>query len=204
MSDFFQDVERFRRPELILGELIRKYARGEVVEQGHAPKTIHRAVVLAVDEEGGRLSADGPAGRVPGVGLDGSTREYASVLGPSNPRNSVKALVIDEGRDSFGSEEDARVLWPFFPPDQISMPVSPGEHVYVIFEDRNFSHGLWLFRVPGQDSANFMLGSEFYLAQPGRRDLNASFDGRTSQVQQVSSDEFTSRMSSRRDLNSLF
>lgn len=204
MADFFQDAERFRRPELILGELIRKYARGEMVQEGHAPKVIHRAVVLAVDEEGGMLSTDGERKTIQGVGLNGRPREYTSLIGPVNPRNSVKAVVIDEGRDSFSSEDDARILWPFFPPDQLAMPVSPGEHVYVMFEDRHFSHGLWLFRVPGQDSANFLTGTDFYLAQPGKRDLNASFEGRSSEQPQRSSDDFTARLSARKNLNDLF
>jgi len=204
MADFFQDNERFRRPEIMLGELLRKYSRGEMTETSSSPKVIHRAVVLAIDEGGGSLSGDNSRASVVGVGVDGKERTYQSVLGPKNPRNSVKAIIIDEARDSFIDESAARVLWPFFPPDQFCMPISPGEHIYTMFEDKAFQHGLWLFRISGQDDPNFLTGEEFFRAQLGGRDLNGYFDGGTAPVQQKSSDAFSTRVSSKKKHNDLF
>jgi hypothetical protein len=205
VSDHFHDIEKFRRPEMILSELIKKYARGEVAEEGGSTRFMYRAVVLAVDEEGGRLS--GPqrnAARVEGVGLDGRVRSYGTILGPVNPRNSAKVVVIDSGHDSFYSEDDARVVWPMFPPDQISMPVSPGEHVYVVFEDASFGHGLWMFRVSGHDSANFMPGSEYYGSSSGRRDLAAIMDGQAEPDRGPVADTETARVTPRRSLSGMF
>ncbi len=170
------DAERVKRPELVLGELLRSYAEGELTRSG---KVLYRAVVLAVDEEGGRLSSphvSTAAEEVQGVGVDGHPRSYAPVVGAVNPRGSVKALVIDGARDSFYDEASARVLWPLFPSDQLSLPICAGEHVYSLFEDGAGEHGLWLCRVSGHDGANFSLGSEA-LAGMGedRRSLGGLF-----------------------------
>lgn len=170
------DAERVKRPELVLGELLRSYAEGELTRHG---KVLYRAAVLAVDEEGGRLSSPrgtSPSEHVRGVGVDGHPRSYAPIVGPTNPRGSVKALVIDGARDSFYDEESARVLWPFFPSDQLSLPICAGEHVYSLFEDGAGEHGLWVCRVSGHDGANFNPGAEALSSNAGPpRRLGALF-----------------------------
>lgn len=200
------DSERVKRPELVLGELLRSYASGELSAAG---KLLYRAVVLAVDEEGGRLSAPRQASGedVPGVGVDGSPRVYRAVSGPTNPRGSVKALLIDQARDSFFDEDSARVLWPLFPTDQFSLPISPGEHVYTLFEDGGLEHGLWVCRVSGHDGPNFVPGSEaLSRTSSGGRDLASLFGhtGRGGSGASVGDDSSTRVKSSGKRLAGLF
>lgn len=202
------DPDRVRRPELVLGEMLRTYAQGGFASADESSKVVYRAVVLAVDMEGGLLS--GPSvgtGVVEGIGVDGRRREYTRVVGPLNPRGSAKAIVIDAARDSFYDEDAARVLWPFFPVDQVALPISPGEHVYSIFEDPNMEHGLWVCRVSGHDSPNVMPGSEhFALSDQGRRRLQRLFDHSTpDDARERTSDDVSTRVRpSRRRLAGLF
>lgn len=202
------DPERIRRPELVLGDMLRTYAQGGFASADEASKVIYRAVVLAVDIEGGMLSGPsvGP-GSVDGIGVDGRQRAYSRVVGPLNPRGSVKAIVIDAARDSFYDEDAARILWPFFPVDQMTLPISPGEHVYSLFEDPLMEHGLWVCRVSGHDSPNVMPGSEhFSAADTGRRRLQRLFDpGVSDDTEQRTSDDVSTRVRpSRRRLAGLF
>lgn len=169
------DIERVRRPEIVLGEMLRSYAKGDI--GSGIDRVLYRAVVLAVDDVGGMLS--GPTSStstVDGVGVDGRKRSYSRMPGPLNPRGSVKALVIDGALDSFSDEDSARILWPFFPTDQMALPVSPGEHVYSLFEDINMEHGLWVCRVSGHDGPNVSPGSDFFLSSDGSRRLEHLFD----------------------------
>jgi hypothetical protein len=195
-----------RRPEIILGELLRTYARGDIASVDSGVKFMYRAVVLAVDDVGGMLS--GPtvgAAEVSGIGVDGRGREYRRVLGPSNPRGSVKAILIDAARDAFYDEDAARVLWPFFPTDQVSLPISPGEHVYSVFEDSGFEHGLWICRVSGHDGPNFNPGASVYADTQGQRRLQDLFEPTApAQVSRGSDDVSTRVRPSKRRLNSMF
>jgi hypothetical protein len=60
------------------------------------------------------------------------------------PRNSVVASIISDG-NQFSKE--AKIYYPFFS-SHLSLPVKPGEHVWV-FEDREY--GYWLSRVTAVD-----------------------------------------------------
>jgi len=88
----------------------------------------------------------------------------------------VKARVLTDGLDRLVADEDLRVFWPMFPQDQLAMPISPGEHVYVVFEDEGFTHGLWISRVPGQDSANVFIGADSYTAPSAPGSAMDSFE----------------------------
>lgn len=161
----------FRRPELVLADLIRSRARGDDRDRHY-----RRAVVLAVDLEGGRLQNETGSGSVSVRARDGKTRSYPAIPGVENPRGSVKARILTDGFDRLLADEDLRVFWPMFPQDQVSIPVSPGEHVYVVFEDEGLAHGLWVSRVPGQDSANSFRGSDSYDAPSSPGSAMDSFE----------------------------
>lgn len=202
------DPERIRRPEVVLGDMLRTYAQGGFASADEASKVLYRAVVLAVDMEGGQLSGASVGGAVvTGVGVDGRVREYGRVVGPVNPRGSVKAIVVDAARDSFYDEDAARVLWPFFPVDQVALPISPGEHVYSLFEDPLMEHGLWVCRVSGHDGPNVVPGAErLSVPTTGRRRLQGLFDPSVSDdTGRRTSDDVSTRVRpSRRKLSGLF
>jgi hypothetical protein len=52
----------------------------------------------------------------------------------------------------YTGDEDLPVFWPFFSHD--SMPVKEGEFVYVIFEDAERTHGLWMTRIAEPNKIN--------------------------------------------------
>lgn len=142
-------IERSRRPEILLEELLKSTAAG------NEKRSFLRARVLAYDELGGRLQ--NPDG-------SGTVGEFTASVGPTNPIGSIKARVLTNGIDSITEDSDARVFWPMSPHDSLSIPVVPGEHVIVMFEDSKSDHGLWLSRVSGQDDQNFVPGEESYTA----------------------------------------
>lgn len=153
-------IDWYRRPELVLADVLLRAARGDDLIQ----RTYHRATVLAVDPIGGQLQ--NPAGN---GGMDvqdriGRSRRFSAITGPENPRWSVKARIITDGFDRMLADDELRVFWPIMPPDQVGITISPGEHVYVLFESAGTDHGLWLSRVSGQDSANSFQGTDSYTA----------------------------------------
>lgn len=158
-----RSLDWFRRPERILADLITRHARGDDSGRRH----FWRATVLAVDTEGGRLENPNGSGTFAVTLRDGSTRVLSARVGPENPRGSVKARLLTDGYDRLLDDDDVRTFWPMFPPDQLGIPIAPGEHVYVVFEDTgedSMEHGMWVSRVPGQDSANAFLGKDSYTA----------------------------------------
>lgn len=193
-----QNLEKFRRPELFLAELLRKSATGQLLEQSSNVQLLFRATVLAVDVEGGKLENPDGAGSLSSAGTS-----YAATVGPENPRNSVKARVISEGFDKFISDDGLRTFWPLFPADHISIPVKPGEHVYVIFEDRSFEHGLWICRIPGHEGANVFKGATSFVSVD--KTVAESFpDSRSSEPEFPQDDDYAGDVSRKRDLNGLF
>lgn len=147
----------YRRPEMILSDLLGREARGERPERHY-----RRASVLAVDLEGGLLQNPAGSGDITSVDRTGKRRAYKALSGPANPRGAIKARVLTDGLDRLLEDSDLRIFWPMFPTDQVGIPVSPGEHVYVMFEDEHLTHGLWVARVAGHDSANSFQGSDSY------------------------------------------
>lgn len=151
-----KDVDWYRRPEMILAEVIRKEA------VGHKEKHYYRAAVLAIDLDGGKLQNPDGAGSVTVTDRNGATKHYPALTGPSNPRGSVKARIITDGFDRLLDDTQVRVFWPMFPQDMAGTPITPGEHVYVMFEGNGKSHGIWLSRVAGHESANSSQGALVY------------------------------------------
>lgn len=155
----------YRRPEVFFAELLQKYARGEFLERGSAPPVLLRALVVAVDVVGGKLENISPGSndKVEHKLPNGQTFSVAAQIGPPNPKNSVKARILSEGMDQFYGDQNLRVFWPFFP-EHVSVPIKPGEHVYVIFEDAGMTHGLWVGKIPGHEGLNFYPGVDSYKA----------------------------------------
>ena len=161
----------YRRPELILSELIRDRARADERDRHY-----RRAVVLAIDLEGAMLQNKSGSGEISVKNRAGQTKRYPAIPGIENPRGSIKARILTDGLDRLIADEDLRVFWPMFPQDQFAVPISPGEHVYVVFEDEGLSHGLWISRVPGQDSANSFIGTDSYTAPSSPGSAMDSFE----------------------------
>lgn len=156
-----QNIEKIRRPEIFLAELLKKAARGQLFDSNSNVQTFFRAQVLAVDVEGGKLENPDGAGSL--VALDGnSRREFVANIGPSNPRNSIKARVMNGGFDGFLSDDELRVFWPLFQSEHMSIPIKPGEYAYVMFEDSDFDHGLWVCRISGHEGANVARGIDSF------------------------------------------
>lgn len=153
----------YRRPEVFLAELLQKYMRGELVEHGEAAPVLYRALVVAVDVVGGKLESPQPGNndKVKHVLPNGQSVDVKAQVGPLNPKNSIKARLLTGGRDQFFSDQNLRVFWPFFP-EHVSVPIKPGEHVYVLFEDRDMTHGLWVGKMPGHEGVNFKSGQSTY------------------------------------------
>ena len=149
----------FRNPELVLAEMIRERARGD-----ERVRHYRRAVVMAIDLDGGKLQNRDGSGSLSVRNRDGRVVTYPALVGPDNPRGSIKARILTDGLDRLLSDDELRVFWPMFPQDQLGIPVSSGEHVYVVFEDEGLTHGLWISRVSGQDSANSFKGSDSYVS----------------------------------------
>lgn len=154
-----------------------------------------RAVVLAVDVDGGKLSNPDGQGSVV-VGKE----TYKAVIGPPNPQNSVKARIITKGFDRFFTDDDLGVYWPMVQNDHLSIPIKPGEHVYVMFEDEHFQHGLWLFKVSGHDDANSFQGIKSFQKT---LEKNAMGYFETQEQEPVTEEEVTENVS-RKNPNELF
>ena len=162
----------YRRPELILAQILQR----EVMGFGEQ-RTLLRATVLAVDSVGGQLENESGSGTVDGISSSGQPTSYQATVGPKNPVGSVKARILTDGLDRVRSDEDVKVFWPLLPQDQLSIPISPGEHVYILFEDRDMEHGLWLGRISGHDSAGVFVGSDSYTGPSGHGSAMDSFEG---------------------------
>jgi len=162
-----QDIERFRRPEIFLSELINDHARGDIRNKSDHVQTWYRALVIAVDVFGARLENPDGEGFMTHV-IDGKSVDTPATIGPVNPKNSVKARIISNEFDQFIGDDDLRVFWPMMP-EHDSVPVKPGEHIYVTFEDESYEHGLWLGKVPGDENLNYFRGQDKYtLDEEGR------------------------------------
>jgi len=105
-------------PSRILSRLIQDYVDGSLDDRTF----LYRAQVVAVDYVGAQLESS-PA---------------------PNPKNSVRARILT--LDRYKDDEDLTIFWPLFPFDLY--PIKPGEHIYVLFEDAEEEHGLWLSRIP--------------------------------------------------------
>lgn len=179
-------VDWYRRPELILSDMVSSWARGDDAKNNH----YLRAVVIAVDIEGGMLQNKLGSGDVSVRSRDGKIRKYPALFGVENPRGSIKARILSDGLDRLSIDSELRVFWPMFPQDQLAVPIAPGEHVYVVFEGNDMAHGLWISRVPGQDSANSFQGVDSYVAPSSPSSAMDSFEPNEPEYQRT--DEYAS------------
>lgn len=148
--------EKFRRPSISFAEILRKGAGGMYREKDQYVPFMFRALVIAVDVEGGKLET--PDGQPDGSKLTqhvygpegGLLAKYdiEPTRGPRNPKNSVRARIVANNMDQFIDDDNLRTFWPLFP--GVDNP-SAGELVYVVFEDEEMTHGLWLAKVPTDD-----------------------------------------------------
>jgi hypothetical protein len=155
------EQDKFRYPDQFLADLLRKGARDEIGHRSENPTIFHRALVIAVDVIGGKLQNPGASGKLVQK-VAGKDIEVAAIAGPPNPMNSIKARIISDGFDQFINDDDLRIFYPFLP-DHISVPVKPGEHVFVTFEDAAYQNGLWLWKVPGHQGINIVPGEKTFL-----------------------------------------
>lgn len=131
-------------PSGILSNLLNDY----IERRFDQDVAIKKAVVVSVDLVGGQLSSEEE---------------------PLNPKNSIKAKVLDDGIVAL-SIEDIPVFWPMFSHD--TMPIKPGEHVYVIYDSIEGRSGVWISRAPEPlrvgntaiDNKNYVDGIAKYLA----------------------------------------
>lgn len=126
--------------------------------------------------------------------------EFPATFGPRNPRNSIKARIISDGQDQFFSTDEVGVYWPLMP-EHVAVPVKPGEHVYVLFEDPDSEHGLWFGKVPGHEDVNDFAGRRSF--SPDSRlshsfpDVRPSSDDGALQTEEAASERLASdRLSS--------
>lgn len=188
MSDN-QSPNNFRKPERFLAELLKKSAKGQFHEKGENVPFLYRATVIAVDTVGGQLeNPDGKGTITHTVGSEKIT--VNAVIGPRNPKNSIKARVISDGFDQFISAERLVVFWPFFP-EHVSVPIKPGEHVYVIFEDTDYEHGLWVTKIAGHEGVNYYRGQDSFKAfqKPPLSDLFDNSKDANSEEENLNTDE---------------
>lgn len=185
------DYERFLFSERLLADFIRKGVQGRFYERQENVPVFYRATVLAVDVEGGKLENPNAAGNVSHT-VNGQTVTVAARSGPENPRNSIKARILTEGLDQFVEDTNLRVYWPFFS-DHMAVPVKPGEHVYVVFEDSEFKHGLWINKVPGHEGTNLVVGESMYKAnQTGQLALKFGIGNEDTSQDPVNTDRHAS------------
>lgn len=156
------NIEKARRPEIILAEMIKSSAVGTT---GHH---LMRALVLAYDARGGQLQNPDGSGQISVRTSTGEQKNYDAAIGPPNPPGSVKARVLTDGIDAILSDADTRVFWPLISSEM----ALPGEHVLIMFEDSHQENGIWISRVPDHVGQNVAPGVSSYTA-PAQSAQNA-------------------------------
>jgi len=140
----------------------------------------------------------------------GSTRkpvsEYASkVAGDENlkhlPRNSIVVKILSNGESkSNGGDEGEVICYPFFS-SHFSMPVKPGEEVWVMFEEYNppgrSAIGYWISRIHGPrhvEDVNYAYNRRTYktstssaITKKRTSDKFADRESETTQINETSS-----------------
>lgn len=125
-----------RNPSQLFDNLVMDYVEGALDET----RVLYRATVVAVDNVGSQFESE-----------------------PPNPKHSIKARIITNGYNSLTSDDDLPIFWPLF--SHVEMPIKEREHVYVLFEDENKTHGLWLTRISeplNVDNKNYVAGTKKY------------------------------------------
>lgn len=110
--------------------IINDYIEGRL---GGVERVLYKASVIKVDVIGGKLA---------GPSSEGGLRSDE----PPNPPGSFVGRVITDAADTYTDDDHLPVFWPIFPHDL--MPIKESEHAYVMFEDPEQHHGVWLCRIP--------------------------------------------------------
>lgn len=172
--------EKFRRPTVGFTELLKKGIGGLLRERDEYVPFMFRALVIAADTQGGRLETPDSSlssTSFTQVVVDQTGRQLASyeirpTRGPKNPKGSVRARIVSNNMDKFIDDDDLRTFWPLFP--GVQSP-SAGQLVYVVFEDEEMTHGLWLAKVPldteSENSNQILMSSVLSEGRPGNRNL---------------------------------
>jgi hypothetical protein len=148
--------DRFKFPEQILAEILTRDAREQFADKGENPSVFKRALVVAVDVQGGKLQNPGGNGSLTHL-VNNRPVQIKAIDGPKNPRNSIKARILSDGLDQFFDDDSLRVFYPM----QESISVKPGEHALVLFEDSGDT-GWWFGRVPGHEGVNLAVGEKTF------------------------------------------
>ncbi len=135
-------------PERVFFRMIKDYSDGRLSHK----RTFLRAIVIDVDTVGGQLEAN-----------------------PPNPPNSIRARVYTDGLDANIPSEALTIFYPFFPA-QMMPTIVPQEHVFVLFEDSNYSNGMWFTQIPIFAGVNFDSPDLPAASTPTTAD---TFEGRT-------------------------
>lgn len=122
-----RNEEDLLNPDRVYYRLLQEYADGSLTK--HQLK-LYRARVEAVSLVAGDLENNPPC-----------------------PPNSVRARVYTSGLDANLPSIALNIFHPLLP-GHLSPPISIGEHVYVTFEDANFSHGLWISTISSLSELN--------------------------------------------------
>lgn len=131
--------EDLLNPERIIYRLIKDYSDGRLDKD----RVLYRALIEEVDTVGGQLEAQ-----------------------PPNPPGSVRARIYTNGLDATTPSFALNIFHPFLPFNAMP-PVSPGEHVYVMFEDPSMrSNGLWTGIIPAYSKQDYGLPEERLSVSP--------------------------------------
>jgi len=109
------------------------------VKKGTGGRVLYAAVVVDIftnpanltDEQKSKIKSGSPGSSNPKV-VD------------KMPRNTISAYIVSDG--AVKSNPKPRILYPFFSP-HLSMPIKPGEQVWVIFANGIESQGFWMTRI---------------------------------------------------------
>ena len=145
-----RNEEDLLNPERVYYRLIKDYSDGRFDQPF---LKLYRAIVEKVDPQGAQLENN-----------------------PDNPPNSIKARVYTSGFDANVPSVALTIFHPLLP-GHLSPPISRGEHVYVIFEDRNFSQGLWIAPVSSYHDLNLSNPDVHDRERPPRSDSSSVFEG---------------------------
>jgi hypothetical protein len=178
--------DRFKFPDQILAETLTQSAREQGASKSDNPSVFKRALVVAVDVQGGKLQNPGGTGELTHL-INNRPVKIKAIEGPLNPRNSIKARIITDGLDQFFDDDSLRIFYPM----QESASVKPGEHAIVMFEDSGGENGWWFGRVPGHEGANLALGEKSF-SKAGQDSLASKFPdtaGAASPEEDLATDE---------------
>ncbi len=178
--------DRYKFPEQILAKVLIGDAREQGASKSDSQSPFKRALVVAVDVQGGKLQNPGGTGELIHL-INNRPVKIKAIEGPNNPQNSIKARVLTDGGDQFLDDDSLKIFYPMME----SASVKPGEHALVMFEDSGAENGLWFGRVPGHEGVNIALGEKSF-SKSGQDSLASKFPdtaGAASPEEDLATDE---------------